>query len=326
MTSKHPQRLFFLDLLKTCALVIMFYDHTLKILLPPSIYSSLPVEIFLDRYAPIASALFLSVAGYNLALSFNRQKIFSVWLKRKLVYVAWLILLSYSLAAVVSFEDIHWLASGILQTIGVCVLLGIGLLNTLKPGFQRVLVYSLIILGTLIASQSLLSLQIYIPFITSYSFPLLPFFSYFTLGMLLFQLQSINVILKTNQQLISLAFLVATGLVLSPFSHIWVIQGYWIPNAVLNMWLLLALTWLFLWLSKQEQVIRAGKFLALPGKNTLVLYVGHLTLLGVVSLVYRIQNQYEFWLVFLGLIGLMYLYSWINWRLIINKFTSFLAK
>src|SRR5690606_33162894 len=120
-------RLIYLDLLKVVALIVMIYDHTLKFLIPVDKTDLFKAEIALDKYAPLASALFLCIAGYNLASSYQRQTHFQTWLVKKPKYGLILIATSFFVAIITNSSHTNFFATGILQTIGLSLLMGIGL-------------------------------------------------------------------------------------------------------------------------------------------------------------------------------------------------------
>src|SRR5690606_18378501 len=115
--------------------------------------------------------LFLCIAGYNLASSYQRQTHFQTWFVKKLKYGLILIATSFFVAIITYSSHTNFFATGILQTIALSIFMGIGLLKISISDKWRPLSYFLLGLLVFLGSEFVLQHDWLLPIISAYSFP-----------------------------------------------------------------------------------------------------------------------------------------------------------
>lgn len=202
-----------------------------------------------------------------------------------------------------------YFSSGILQTIGFFQLLALPLLYLFQKPAHRLIWYTLAISGLMILNHILLSNLILIPFITSDSFPLIPFAPWFLVGLLSYELTALIHKLPKFGVFWGLATILTTYLVFSPLQQVWVVERYWQPSWILTLWLMIGFILFVHILMPFEKIIRKNLLLqkiSLPGKYSLTIYVSHLYFLWLLSFSIKMHKVFEFW------IALAFIFGFIN--------------
>lgn len=275
-----PARLISLDLLRTLAIILMLANHVFIYLaaphrpLPPPIYT-----FFL--FTTFSSALFLFLTGFLLIRSFHLSHHHSTWLKPKLFTAIKLIFISF-LLNLLDPHPSHLLSTGILQTIGVLWIIA-SLILACLPTKIHLPIFLLLLLISVLTPHFLLASHLHLPFVNSFGFPLLPFGSYFFLGLIT------HIFLPKPQtfttfSILTLSLIITFSITISPpligvLSNLNVYQGFWQPGIFLNLFTLcfifLSLTFT-LHVKLLPQSTQLTTLLSLPGKFSLEIYIFHL--------------------------------------------------
>lgn len=291
-SSRQIQRYLFLDWLKVIAIGLMIYDHIFKFLYP-KIELSLSLQV-LAIFTPLSSFLFLAISGFLLGYTFNRrpsQKYAWHKIKRGLL----LMIISYSLWLLQINPASIW-STGILQTLGVLWILSLAILWSLKNNPQlRLLVLAFSFFLILIANQFMSQNAIYIPFISSSSFPLLPHAGYFFLGLITAEAKFRSWV--EQYRWVWLGWFSFLWIALNLFgTNLWqaliklpIVDQYWQPS--LTLILHSSLVWIIIQPINKATILPATtkaqtSILVWLSQNALAIYIGHLFILRLLEFVF----------------------------------------
>lgn len=281
-------RFLFIDLLKIVAITLMIYNHVFN-----EWYRFTEPNIFyhFNNLTRMSSALFLFLTGLLFMLSFKKMADQRAWFKQKTVRAIGLIAVSLVLFFLDPTSNLkYFYSSGILQLIGVLYLLTIPVLLIKSNKVIKYTLTSLYIL-VLFSTYLLRNSGIFIPFLNSYSFPLLPHTAYFLLGLLTaLLLPPTNKLRSYLWQPLTISFvftLVYLEVFIEPtvlvlFELVITQFGYWQPTSVLVCIISGLILGLYLVLRNIEstlQKLKRSNWISVLSAYSLEIYVFHLLLI-----------------------------------------------
>ncbi|HUW21284.1 MAG TPA: acyltransferase family protein [Candidatus Bathyarchaeia archaeon] len=325
------KRLLSIDFLRFWAIILMFWDHGLKLfynfdthVFMGAVFTRLAVDII--NLTALSSAIFLFLSGFCLALSFNKHthRGKTDWLWKKFKKGIWLIFLSYLLF----FYEYNLAKINTIATSGILQLIGTGLIagSILFLFSRKTRIIILIFLNylTLMIDLALRLKGIVVPFLNVYNFPLLPSISYFLSGILIGDAYLIwldkDKAVKNfkNLFLVSLAgvFVFLSAVNFNPyiiFDSRYLIAGFWQPSVALvifNTFLIIAILSQLIIVENQLRKIDLIRQASLLGQETLAIYCFHILFVYGASKYVLKGATFGFWASLIAIAASL----WISWR------------
>jgi uncharacterized membrane protein len=338
MTTK-AERYVFVDLMRFLAIFLMFADHSIKLFYnfqPDNSFSYLFYEIakYTLLITTFSAPLFLFLVGTSVVLSFNNKPRNINWLKRKTKRGVFLILASFALYFYQSgISEIPY-TSGILQLIGVSLIIA-SVLMFISRKF-RLLLFALLTLITLTTHSTLSATDVRIQILTMSNFPFLPYIAYVFAGGFIAESyfryknkKNFQKILAAVSTLVSLFFIFLSGfnpfLIAASYS---VVNNYMIQSSLTVIFYISLLTLLFLGLSRIENYLRNNyliKQAGLIGREALNIYILHILVGWGVSRYLLDEAKFGFWAAVLSLISFT-LMGWLWVKLKRNGYLNIFSR
>ncbi|MGH6619055.1 MAG: DUF1624 domain-containing protein [Alphaproteobacteria bacterium] len=318
-----------LDALKGVIMVVMALDHTRSFLMKydgvkeiwyaPATYNP-QIWDFVSRYVShLAAPGFFFLMGMGMVLmaesrrkiGWDDNKVFHSFLKRGAI----LILLQFTLENLAWFERshnvVHFLSTGVLSTLGVCMIFGSFMMRYRAKGVAAVSVMALLATAMIIQDldpashddQALLSAVLFVAGragVVKVNYPIIPWLGVTGLGMLYGWYWAADRVRGYRTALYLGLVLVAAFVAMRNFPGFWnyrmpvdgsvqaFLQATKYPPDLSWLSLMLGANFLIVWLFwKGEALVeRYGQALLAYGRSALFFYIVHLHVFGIMSMIF----------------------------------------
>ncbi|MPY76702.1 MAG: DUF1624 domain-containing protein [Alphaproteobacteria bacterium] len=318
-----------LDALKGVIMVVMALDHTRSFLMKydgvkeiwyaPATYNP-QIWDFVSRYVShLAAPGFFFLMGMGMVLmaesrrkiGWDDNKVFHSFLKRGAI----LILLQFTLENLAWFERshnvVHFLSTGVLSTLGACMIFGSFMMRYRAKGVAAVSVMALLATAMIIQDldpashddQALLSAVLFVAGragAVKVNYPIIPWLGVTGLGMLYGWYWAADRVRGYRTALYLGLVLVAAFVAMRNFPGFWnyrmpvdgsvqaFLQATKYPPSLSWLSLMLGANFLIVWLFwKGEALVeRYGQVLLAYGRSALFFYIVHLHVFGIMSLIF----------------------------------------
>jgi uncharacterized membrane protein len=327
--AKAGGRALALDALKGLIMIVMALDHTRSFLMKYDGVKEIWYEKatynpevwdFVSRYVShLAAPGFFFMMGMGMVLmvesrrkiGWDDNKVFQSFLKRGAI----LILLQFTLENLAWFErshnPLHFLSTGVLSTLGACMILGGFLMRFRATGVAVISAAALLVTVSIIRSldpmahgdQSLLMSLLFVAGragVVKVNYPIVPWLGVTGLGMLYGWYWGADRVRGYKAALYLGLGLVAAFVVMRSVDGFWnyrvpvdgsveaFLQATKYPPSLSWLSLMLGANFLIVWLFWQGEVLveKFGQVLLAYGRSALFFYVVHLHIYGVMSLIF----------------------------------------
>ena len=318
-----------LDALKGVIMVVMALDHTRSFLMKydgvkeiwyaPATYNP-QIWDFVSRYVShLAAPGFFFLMGMGMVLmaesrrkiGWDDNKVFHSFLKRGVI----LIVLQFTLENLAWFERshnvVHFLSTGVLSTLGACMIFGSFMMRYRAKGVAAVSVMALLATAMIIQDldpvshddQALLSAVLFVAGragVVKVNYPIIPWLGVTGLGMLYGWYWAADRVRGYRTALYLGLVLVAAFVVMRNFPGFWnyrmpvdgsvqaFLQATKYPPDLSWLSLMLGANFLIVWLFwKGEALVeRYGQALLAYGRSALFFYIVHLHVFGIMSMIF----------------------------------------